>query len=282
MEIILRNEKSQCIADCTVRYAKEMAAGKAELSGKNILVGTADPEDDAYEQILFTGLKSAFSLALSHGYQNVLVDVNSFVSDADADYFVSAAFDAAEEWGETGAAMTVEIFREFSADEGLLERADAAVRAPAKETKTQSFGDIGDPLQQEFESYMKKNPAQDPFRKYLLELIDKGGYRKYSEVYKRAGISKSTFSRIINFALDYMPSKSTVAALAIGLRLDPKETQKFFHAAGYHLGTSELQDRVVRFFIETGNYSVREVNYCLYYYGAPLLGEHARESKKNR
>lgn len=280
MEIILRNEKSQCIADCTVRYAKEMTAGEAQLLGKNILVGTADLEDDAYESVLSAGLKSAFSLALSQGYKNVLIDVSSFVPDVDADYFVSAASNAAEEWGETGSSLTVELLRGFDPNEELLKRVDAAVRAPVKETKTQSFGDIGDPLQQEFESYMKKNPAQVPFRRYLLELIEKGGYHKYSEVYKRAGISKSTFSRIINFAHDYMPSKSTVAALAIGLRLDPKETQKFFHAAGYHLGTSELQDRVVRFFIETGNYSVREVNYCLYYYGAPLLGEHARETRE--
>ena len=102
---------------------------------------------------------------------------------------------------------------------------------------------------------------------------------------KRAGkcsvpISKSTFFKIINFAESYSPTKNTVAALAISLKLNLIEAKDFFHAAGYHLGKTDLSDQIVRFYIQNKIYDVGIINECLNYYDLRGLGESPREHNK--
>lgn len=146
-------------------------------------------------------------------------------------------------------------------------------------TQNQSFGDYGDKLKPEFEYYTDQFVSQKSFAEYLSELIDKKGISKYSEVYRASGISKFTFSKIMNFSRSHQPSKGTVAALSIGLKLTIDEAQKLYNAAGYYLGYSDFVDRVIRFFISKQIYDIDEVNYCLLYYEQPILGERVREYK---
>ena len=152
-----------------------------------------------------------------------------------------------------------------------------------------SFCDEDDPIRDEFKEYQNSLKNEKPFREYLLDLIDARGYRKFSEVYKPSGVSKATFSKIINWNINppHKPSKETVAALAIGLNLSITEAQEFYNKAGYHLTKTEMVDIVVRFFIERDKNSpkyrhgkIDEVNYCLEYLGLPPLGERPRESCK--
>ncbi len=137
-----------------------------------------------------------------------------------------------------------------------------------------------DPFTEKFaleEALASAGNPQDGFRNCLLALMERKGIEKYSAVYRAAGISKFTFSRIMNFGQDHKPSKETVAALAIGLHCSREEAQELYHAAGFHLGTTDLLDRIIGFFIREQHYSIRDVNYCLDYFGAPLIGERTRD-----
>lgn len=294
MEIILQNKEKEQNFDCVVQYGKgikagEIACGFSGLGEKAIFVGAGDVKAESYEDGLFRGLKSAMTVAEGRGDKNIAVDVDSFAPDPSlVSYILNVFLDALIELRGSASVSEWKIclwYTAYQADELLLQGVEDAMFAPIKVNENQSFGDYGDPLKKEFQEFLKELPEQKPFREYLLDLIDKKEFRKYSDAYRKCGISKSTFSKITNFSIkgykptqkDYKPSKSTVAAFAIGLELDLAEAQKFFHAAGYHLDRNETMDRIVRFFIEKKIYDIQEVNCCLDYFGLPILGEHSRD-----
>lgn len=139
----------------------------------------------------------------------------------------------------------------------------------------QSYNDF----KKEFEEY-EVAVNEVPFREYLRKLMEEKGYTNASDLYRAAGISKDVFSKIMNYKLkNYKPSKNTVAALAIGLRLNLDEALKFYHSAGYHLGENDFIDRVIRFFIDKKDYDIIDVNICLEEYGYGPLGERTRDVK---
>ena len=109
------------------------------------------------------------------------------------------------------------------------------------------------------------------FTEKLLNLIDQTG-KKDSEVYKKANLSKQHFSKIRNNP-HYKPTKSTALALAIALELDVAATRDLIGRAGYALTNSSKFDLIIRYFIESKNYNIVEINLALYEFDQPLLGE---------
>jgi len=107
------------------------------------------------------------------------------------------------------------------------------------------------------------------FRDMLFDLIQKKGL-KNAELYQRATLTKAHFSKIKNDE-DYHPSKDTVLALALALKLTLDETQEFLRCAGYTLTRSSKTDLIVRFFIERHLYDVDEVNSVLDELGLPTI-----------
>lgn len=178
--------------------------------------------------------------------------------------------------------MTFWILRpQYRAEQEVLHSLETELDRNTKIKVDQVFGMGGDPLKKKFIEFEKGLEYAKPFREHLLGLIDERNYRKDSEVYKAAGISKYTYSKITSFKINppHKPSKDTVAALSIGLKLSLEEAQKLYNSAGYYLGTTEFVDRVVRFFINEDLYDIDEVNYCLDYYGYPPLGERSRDDR---
>ena len=108
------------------------------------------------------------------------------------------------------------------------------------------------------------------FTEKLLSLIDRTG-KKDSEIYKKANISKQHFSKIRNNPR-YKPTKSTALALAIALELDLTAVRDLIGRAGYALTNSSKFDLIIRYFIESGNYNIVEINMALYEFDQPLLG----------
>jgi hypothetical protein len=94
-----------------------------------------------------------------------------------------------------------------------------------------------------------------------------------SEVYKDANIDRRLFSKIISNE-GYSPTKGTVLALAIALKLNLDETTSLLKSAGYALSHSSKSDLVVEFFITNmgGHYNIDVVNDALEHFGQPLLG----------
>ena len=112
--------------------------------------------------------------------------------------------------------------------------------------------------------------ADAGFTETLLGHIDRSG-KKDSEIYKKANLSKQHFSKIRNNP-HYQPTKPTALALAIALELTLEQTKDLIGRAGFALTDSSKFDLIVRYFIESGNYNIIEINMALYEFDQSLLG----------
>ncbi|MDD4290956.1 MAG: macro domain-containing protein [Clostridia bacterium] len=110
----------------------------------------------------------------------------------------------------------------------------------------------------------------EPFAVTLIWLIDQKG-AKETNVYKKANIDRKLFSKI-KTQKDYTPSKRTVLALAIALKLNLSETQALLTQAGYALSHAKQFDVIVEYFIINKKYDIFEINEALFEYDQPLLG----------
>ena len=115
----------------------------------------------------------------------------------------------------------------------------------------------------------KQFRVETTFSDYLFKLIDKKEL-KDSTVYRRANIDRRLFSKLRQ--ADYHPSKNTVLALAIALKLNMAETDILLEKAGYALSDALIADQIVSYYIEEENYDIDEINSTLYSYDQKLLG----------
>lgn len=118
------------------------------------------------------------------------------------------------------------------------------------------------------EEYVQEE--NDGFAEMLFDFIDKKGMDEV-ECYKRANVNRRTFSKIRNNKT-YHPSKKTVFAFAVSLRLSYEETVLLLNSAGYTFRNSSKLDLIVEYFILNGNYDIFEINEALFAFDQPLLG----------
>ncbi len=111
---------------------------------------------------------------------------------------------------------------------------------------------------------------EESFSQMLLRLIDRAGISD-AACYKRANIDRRLFNKIKNNR-DYQPSKQTVLAFAIALRLSLAETNELLEKAGYALSHSSKVDIVVEYCITREIYQVIAINQVLFQLDLPPLG----------
>lgn len=110
----------------------------------------------------------------------------------------------------------------------------------------------------------------ETFQEMLLRMIDERGLTD-PDVYKGANIDRKLFSKIrCNTA--YKPSKKTVLALAIALKLSLDETVDLLARAGFALSPSSKADLIVEFCIANQIYNIMEIDTLLFRYGEQTLG----------
>ena len=141
---------------------------------------------------------------------------------------------------------------------------------PQKVTMQGAFTDVEIDRVDFLKLYAQAKTGGETFSEMLLRLIKESG-EKNSTIYNRANIDRRHFSKIATHE-DYQPSKQTVLAFAIALKLDFERTKDLLAVAGFSLTKSNIADLIVSFFIEYKIFDVDLVNRILHKYDQPLLG----------
>ena len=69
-----------------------------------------------------------------------------------------------------------------------------------------------------------------------------------------------------------MPSKHTIFALSIALKLNMEEADDLLKRAGYSFSYTIKEDVIVQYFIDTQQYDIDLLNDVFEYYGLSVLG----------
>lgn len=110
----------------------------------------------------------------------------------------------------------------------------------------------------------------ETFQETLFRKIRESGFTE-TEIYKKANLDRKLFSKIRSNPA-YHPGKNIVLALAVALRMNLEETQEFLAKAEYALSPANRSDLIVRYFLEREIYDIDTINYALYLFDEPLLG----------
>lgn len=86
---------------------------------------------------------------------------------------------------------------------------------------------------------------------------------KGPELYKKAWIHKSVYSKIMN-NVNYTPAKVTAVAFGLALELPWEEFTALVASAGYSVTNNNLFDIVIEYFVRSRDYRIIEINSVLY------------------
>lgn len=124
----------------------------------------------------------------------------------------------------------------------------------------------------------KASPIQleESFHEKFIKLLIESG-KENVEIYKKAGITRQVFSRILSDK-DMIPTKLTLVSLCIGLELPLVTAKELMVSAGYSLSRSLMFDSIVIKYLREEIYDFELINSELDEYGCQLLGWHPRDN----
>ena len=98
----------------------------------------------------------------------------------------------------------------------------------------------------------------ETFSCMLLRLQEEKGLSG-SELYHKAWVSKSVYSKIIN-NINYTPAKITAIAFGLALELSWPTFNELIQSAGYSMTNSNKFDTIIEYCVQNGVHSIDEVN----------------------
>lgn len=155
-----------------------------------------------------------------------------------------------------------EDFRLRKMRSGIFEESDFEICESLVESRTLTPCDIS------LEDMLSE--LDDNFAVTLLKLVDVKGITDV-ECYKKANVSKQTWYKIIN-ERNYKPSKNTVIAFAIALKLTLEETKHLLATVGFALSKSNKFDIIIEYFLIKGEYNIFTINETLFKFDQVCLG----------
>lgn len=121
--------------------------------------------------------------------------------------------------------------------------------------------------ERELEDLLKHKPLT--FSQLLLKMLDERAITEV-EFYKRANMDRKLFSKMRNPS--YQPSRNTVLAAVVGLRLSVEEAKQLMASAGYGWNRSNDTDIIVMHFLNNRIFDIDRLNLTLYDHGEKTLG----------
>ncbi len=122
---------------------------------------------------------------------------------------------------------------------------------------------------EELKDYIKKHRKNEEKSKdfvlYLSELLEKYGYKKDSDFYNKANITRQSWSAVMSGKV--VPSLKTVIKIVFALHADNHECKYLLKKAGYTLASSSEYALIIRYCIENKIYDLDVLNDYLTKYG---------------
>ncbi|MDE5614312.1 MAG: ankyrin repeat domain-containing protein [Treponemataceae bacterium] len=106
----------------------------------------------------------------------------------------------------------------------------------------------------------RKMPFTEKLAFYVQNSLQYSKNKSLAPIYKRCGMSRQTFSKIMGEDKHYHPKKNTVFQLAIGMRLTIEQTKDLLESAGYVLLPDDAFDATVAAFISRMDYDLRTID----------------------
>ena len=108
------------------------------------------------------------------------------------------------------------------------------------------------------EKQSRSNEKGSSFQDYFTYLMNKHGFEDNATLYKKANITKQTFSNI--YSGKSVPSIKNLIKLVFTMRLTNRECKYLFKKAGYTLPSSSEYALIVRYCIENEIYDLARLN----------------------
>ena len=158
----------------------------------------------------------------------------------------------------------------FMATLNMLEYQEE-VKCPSKRLKRKKTNDVPLYPQKYIERDIRyiTSKLETTWCSEVFWIIDENHF-KDSEVYKRAGISKQTFSKF-RMDINYRPKRDTALQMCIGLKLNLDQSIDLLSKAGFTLSNASKRDLVVKYFINHEIYDINELNEILYEFHLELF-----------
>lgn len=120
-------------------------------------------------------------------------------------------------------------------------------------------------LEEYIEEHKKNEERSISFVEYLYVLMDKYNFKKASDLYNKAGISRQLWSSIISEKSN--PSLEACIKLVFALKLTNAECKLLLKKASYTLSSASNYSLIIRYCLENKIYNLNQLNSMLESYG---------------